>query len=72
MVYDKEESAKRAVAAFNAVFECGPKIQLDHHLVYHARESYPFLYSSFVFFGGGRWCIWRVDDFMMWRAFNIR
>ena len=39
VVYDKEESAKRAVAAFKDVFECGPKIELDHHLVYHARES---------------------------------
>lgn len=50
VVYDKEESAKHAVAAFNAVFECGPKIELDHHLVYHARELLPFLYSSLVFF----------------------
>lgn len=36
VMHDKEESAKRAVAAFEAVFECGPKIELDHHLVYHA------------------------------------
>ena len=57
MVYDKEESAKRAVAAFEAVFECGPKIELDHHLVYHARELllffYFFLYVSCFFLEGG-------------------
>jgi hypothetical protein len=49
VVYDKEESAQRAVAAFKAVFECGPKIELDHHLVYHARELLSFLYSSLFF-----------------------
>lgn len=66
MLYDKEESAKRAVAAFKAVFECGPKIELDHHLVYHARELLPFLYSSLYFF-------WRGEvDCVMWGAFDKR
>lgn len=32
----KEEAEKGALAAFNAVFEYGPKIELDHHLVYYA------------------------------------
>ncbi|KAG5634747.1 hypothetical protein H0H81_000907 [Sphagnurus paluster] len=31
-----EEAARGAEAAFRAVFEHGPKIELDHHLVYHA------------------------------------
>lgn len=31
------EYAKRARAAFEEVFKWGPKIELDHHLVYHAR-----------------------------------
>ncbi|KAJ7094894.1 hypothetical protein C8R43DRAFT_852355, partial [Mycena crocata] len=31
------EAAAGAKAAFEAVFEHGPKIELDHHLVYHAR-----------------------------------
>ena len=52
VVYDKEESAKRAVVGFKAVFECGPKIELDHHLVYHAREFIAFLNRLFIFFGG--------------------
>ncbi|KAJ7094900.1 hypothetical protein C8R43DRAFT_907997 [Mycena crocata] len=30
------EAAAGAKAAFDAVFEHGPKIELDHHLVYHA------------------------------------
>ncbi|KAF5368262.1 hypothetical protein D9615_010361 [Tricholomella constricta] len=32
----KEEAEKGAEEAFGAVFEYGPKIELDHHLVYHA------------------------------------
>lgn len=36
----KEEAAHAAVAAFRAVFEYGPKIELDHHLVYHTRTCH--------------------------------
>ncbi|KAF8890951.1 hypothetical protein BD779DRAFT_1515400 [Infundibulicybe gibba] len=32
----KEDASKGAIEAFEAVFEHGPKIELDHHLVYHA------------------------------------
>jgi len=32
----KEEAEKAAEAAFRKVFEIGPKIELDHHLVYHS------------------------------------
>ncbi|TFK32751.1 hypothetical protein BDQ12DRAFT_692043, partial [Crucibulum laeve] len=32
----KEEAATGAEEAFRAVFEHGPRIELDHHLVYHA------------------------------------
>ena len=35
---DKAEAEKGAENAFRAVIEHGPKIELDHHLVYHARE----------------------------------
>ncbi len=33
------ECAKQAEAAFTTVFEHGPSIELDHHVVYHARAS---------------------------------
>ncbi|KAK7042053.1 hypothetical protein R3P38DRAFT_3389870 [Favolaschia claudopus] len=32
----RDEAAKASRASFEAVFENGPKIELDHHLVYHA------------------------------------
>ncbi|KAJ7926824.1 hypothetical protein B0H13DRAFT_1599253 [Mycena leptocephala] len=32
----RDEAAAGAKAAFEAVFEHGPKIELDHHMVYHA------------------------------------
>ncbi|KAJ7875576.1 hypothetical protein B0H14DRAFT_2715695 [Mycena olivaceomarginata] len=32
----RDEAAAGAKAAFEAVFEHGPKIELDHHLVYHS------------------------------------
>ncbi|KAF9523683.1 hypothetical protein CPB83DRAFT_775027 [Crepidotus variabilis] len=32
----KEDAEKRSKESFAAVFEHGPKIELDHHLVYHA------------------------------------
>lgn len=35
---DKEEAEKGAENALRMVLEHGPKIELDHHLVYHARE----------------------------------
>jgi hypothetical protein len=34
----KAEAAARAKAAFEEVFTNGPKIELEHHLVYHARK----------------------------------
>lgn len=41
----KPEAETTAVHAFEAVFEHGPKIELDHHLVYHARECLLIGYS---------------------------
>lgn len=35
----KQEAAQSAIKAFEAVFAAGPQIELDHHLVYHARKS---------------------------------
>lgn len=35
----KEEMENRAEEAFRDVFRYGPKIELDHYVVYHARES---------------------------------
>nr|GAT47379.1 predicted protein [Mycena chlorophos] len=37
---EKDAAAQRAKKAFQAVFESGPKIELDHHLVYHAHYEY--------------------------------
>jgi hypothetical protein len=34
----KVEAVARAKAAFEVVFANGPKIELEHHLVYHARK----------------------------------
>ena len=34
----QSEAAERACAAFRAVFENGLKIELDHYVVYFARE----------------------------------
>jgi hypothetical protein len=34
----KEEAERRAMVAFKRVLEHGPKIELDHHLVYYTRE----------------------------------
>jgi len=34
----RAEAAKRASAAFEAVFANGHKIELDHYIVYHARK----------------------------------
>lgn len=39
-----EEASTRAVEAFEVVFQNGTNIELDHHLVYHARA-----YSLFTF-----------------------
>ncbi|KAJ8085866.1 hypothetical protein PM082_004685 [Marasmius tenuissimus] len=36
----KEEAEKGATEAFKFVFEHGPSIELDHHLVYHAHYEY--------------------------------
>jgi hypothetical protein len=34
----KSEAEKQAEEAFRLVFEHGPKIELDHQIVYHARK----------------------------------
>ena len=34
----KTDAVARAKAAFEVVFINGPKIELEHHLVYHARK----------------------------------
>jgi len=34
----QSEAAERACATFQAVFENGPKIELNHYMVYFARE----------------------------------
>jgi hypothetical protein len=39
---EKAEAEKGAEMAFRAVLEYGPKIELDHHLVYHARKFRPY------------------------------
>ena len=33
-----EDASSRATAAFESVFANGPKIELDHHIVYYARK----------------------------------
>jgi hypothetical protein len=35
-----EEARHRAETAFREVFENGPKIELDHYIVYYARGSH--------------------------------
>lgn len=34
----QQDAYQRSMAAFEAVFVDGTKIELDHHLVYYARE----------------------------------
>jgi len=36
----REEAETKSAAAFKFVFENGPKIDLDHHIVYYARELF--------------------------------
>ncbi|KAJ7080170.1 hypothetical protein B0H15DRAFT_857139 [Mycena belliarum] len=48
----KDEAAAGARAAFESVFENGPKIELDHHLVYHAHYEFGRLLA----------CLGNVDD----------
>ncbi|THH15435.1 hypothetical protein EW146_g5037 [Bondarzewia mesenterica] len=36
----QEDAASQAMAALESVFASGPKIELDHHLVYHAHFEY--------------------------------
>lgn len=48
----KEVAEREAIASFKAVFEYGPKIELDHQLVYHART-----YLSIDYLGAARWNI---------------
>ena len=38
LLISQRKASGAAEAAFRAVFEHGPKIELDHHLVYHARK----------------------------------
>lgn len=35
-----QEMARKAGEAFRDVFEYGPKVELDHYIVYHAREFF--------------------------------
>jgi hypothetical protein len=42
----QEEAAHRSGAAFRAVFENGPNIELEHHIVYHSRKDDPCLHVS--------------------------
>ncbi len=37
LTISRAEAAQRACAAFQSVFEHGPKIELDHYVVYFAR-----------------------------------
>lgn len=39
IVIPKDAAEKMAKDSFDAVFQHGPKVQLDHHLVYYARKS---------------------------------
>jgi len=43
LTISRAEAAQRACAAFQSVFEHGPKIELDHYVVYFAREPTPSL-----------------------------
>lgn len=52
---EKSEAERGAEAAFRAVLEYGPKIELDHHLVYHARA---FLFSLSLLHPR----LWEVQD----------
>ena len=38
IVIPKDTAEKVAKESFDAVFQHGPKIQLDHHLVYYSRK----------------------------------
>jgi hypothetical protein len=38
VLISREHAETRALEAFNSVLEHGPKIELDHHLVYHTRN----------------------------------
>ena len=42
----QDEAAKTAEASFRSVFEHGPKIELDHYLVYYTRtfSSFPSIF----------------------------
>lgn len=48
-----EEAQKRSLAAFDAVFAYGAKIQLDHFIVYYTRTSLTFFFHVSVMFA--RW-----------------
>ena len=43
----REEAAKRACAAFEAVFANGHQVELDHYIVYNARKQ-PFTFERIV------------------------
>ncbi|TEB19564.1 hypothetical protein FA13DRAFT_1844951 [Coprinellus micaceus] len=49
---EREDSAREAEAAFREVFQWGPKIELDHHLVYHAHYELGRLLA----------CLGRLDE----------
>lgn len=62
----REEAAKRACAAFEAVFANGHQVELDHYIVYNARKQ-PFTSNvsylrTLLLFGLTRLpCRYRID-----------
>ena len=60
----REEAAKRACAAFEAVFANGHQVELDHYIVYNARKQ-PFTsnvsYLRTFFYSGLPACRYRID-----------
>lgn len=44
----REEAQKRAMAALQTVLDNGPKIELDHHLVYYTRMFFCSLLDPFL------------------------
>jgi hypothetical protein len=78
---EKGEAERGAEAAFRAVLTHGPKIELDHHLVYHARTF--FLVVMSCSWGADNICItflgqtmnsggcWRVREILRRRGLSL-
>jgi len=54
MPISTEEAEHRAVSAFQEVFDNGPKIELDHYIVYYAHFEYGRLLARSGHKGGAR------------------